>query len=143
MLIFNMDTNQVFEEIGQFGWYQCLISLLLASSMVPAAFSNLNVVFIMGITEFWCSVPELNNTKNGTIPKLDQGDTDRNRDGYSQCTMYNRTYSEWAVNNTDTLVPEVYNNTMTISCQYGWFYNEVIYGKTATSEVSSVFFFNF
>ena len=94
-----MDFSSVFDDIGDFGPYQCAICLLLASSMIPACFSNLNTVFIMGVTEYWCSVPELNHLnsseseiKQATIPVTSEEGEDVT---YDECNVYVRNYSTW------------------------------------------------
>ena len=47
-------THDIYNEIGEFGPYQFVICLLLALSMIPTAYSNLNTVFITGVPKFWC-----------------------------------------------------------------------------------------
>ena len=90
-----MDFNKVFDEVGEFGPYQCVMCVILASCMLPGVLSSFNVVFIMGVTDYWCHIPHvmglnssIEDIKNVTLPleTEQEGETA----GYSQCNMYDR-----------------------------------------------------
>ena len=78
-----MDYSDVYDEIGEFGPYQCLVCVSLAASMIPAVYANLNTIFITGVSEFWCAVPALEalnssrvDIRKATIPWTQSQDDD-------------------------------------------------------------------
>jgi uncharacterized protein YciU (UPF0263 family) len=112
--------------------------------MFPAVFSNIGVVFLMGVADHWCKTDELiglniteEDIKNVTIPLKEDNN---GKVSYSQCHMYARNYSGWTeetvyfyMNNGNV------DNATTVKCQQGWSYNLEVYGRTATTEVYIIF----
>ena len=95
----------IYDEIGQFGVYQFVICLLLALSMIPTAFSNLNTVFIMGAPEFWCE-NQLSNVNSS-------------HNSVSSCEY----------------VPDALNESLPTKCSSGFVFDDSEFGSTATTEV--------
>ena len=139
-----MDFTAVFDEIGDFGPYQCIICLFLASSMIPACFSNLNTVFIMGVTNCLCSTPELEHLnsssrdiKRATIPL---SSSESRKTVNDECHVYMRNYSDWDDSDVERYKEGNVDNATTEYCQDGWICDTSVYGDTATTKV--LFCFN-
>ena len=136
----SMDFSQVFDDIGEFGPYQCVVCLFLAASMIPTVYSNLNTIFITGVTDYWCAVPELDslNSSQLDIQKATLPMTLSLNDvmTYDSCSIYSRNYSAWSAADVEYYVIHGnMDNASVTSCQNGWLYDTDVYGPTATTQV--------
>ena len=140
-----MDFSQVFADIGEFGPYQCLVCLSIAASMIPSVYSNLNTIFITGVTDYRCSVPELDSlgiSQMDIIMKATSPMTSSLNDvmTYDSCSIYSRNYSAWSVADVKYYAAHGnMDNASVTSCHNGWLYDTDVYGPTATTQVINMF----
>ncbi len=136
-----MEYDDLVQILGKVGHYELLTVALLAFPSLFAAFCNLGIVFISGIPEHWCQVPDLTKfnltdeqIRLVSIPLQDEADS-----GYSSCQMYDRNYSSWTEADVAAALDEdpvtVSQNLSTFKCQQGWHYDQSQYQSTIVSEV--------
>ena len=81
-------------HLGEFGRYQKIIFCLVSLTSIYFAVTNLGIIFIAGVPDHRCSVPELerlglveDRIKNLSIPLEENADGTQE---YSKCKMYDR-----------------------------------------------------
>ena len=79
-------------HLGEFGFYQRIVFLLVSLSAIATCFCNLGIVFLAAIPEHWCYVEELESLSHDDVMDLsiplekdDNGD-----EVHSSCKMYDR-----------------------------------------------------
>eukprot|EP00079_Xenopus_tropicalis_P033729 XP_017947500.1 PREDICTED: solute carrier family 22 member 4 isoform X2 [Xenopus tropicalis] len=78
------DYDEATSFLGEWGRYQFMIFFLLSASIIPNGFNGMSVMFLAGIPEHRCHIPESANLsaawRNASIPRQDGQD--------SQCRRY-------------------------------------------------------
>ncbi len=76
-----MDYDELLQKIGEFGRYQKQMYFLVCLVGLPAAFYNLNIVFVAAEPDFWCFVPDADHLRgNLTHAEWLKLTTDERRD---------------------------------------------------------------
>uniref|UniRef100_A0A6I8QXA8 Solute carrier family 22 (organic cation/zwitterion transporter), member 4 n=1 Tax=Xenopus tropicalis TaxID=8364 RepID=A0A6I8QXA8_XENTR len=79
-----LDYDEATSFLGEWGRYQFMIFFLLSASIIPNGFNGMSVMFLAGIPEHRCHIPESANLsaawRNASIPRQDGQD--------SQCRRY-------------------------------------------------------
>ena len=132
-----MEYNKVFEYIGQSGFYQIGIILLLGVSWLLSGFYNIASNFYAFPQEHWCHVARLESyphdwQKYVAIPYVEGSE-----DEYESCVVYDLDYA----NLTDDVIRSwnrshmISDDTPTRDCD-GWVFDQSEYISTIQSEVS-------
>ena len=135
-----MEYDDIIKILGKVGRYERLLILALAIPGFMNALSNVGIVFIAGIPDHWCQVPDLakfNLTEEQmrlvSIPLEGGGDS------YRRCRMYDRNYSSWTEADVAAALDEdpdtVGQNLSTVKCLHGWHYDQSRHESTIVSEV--------
>lgn len=80
-------------HLGEFGLYQKIIFFIISLTAVPAAFNIMSTVFIVGVPDHWCAIPELDVLEIPTDIRLNVSIPLEEVDGdmvYNSCEMYSR-----------------------------------------------------
>ena len=65
-----MDYDELLVKLGEFGFFQKKVFFLVCLVGIPAAFYNLNIVFVAAEPDFWCSVPDANHLLNTSVANI-------------------------------------------------------------------------
>ncbi|XP_023230328.1 carcinine transporter-like [Centruroides sculpturatus] len=130
-----MDFDDVLPHIGGYGRYQIFFfSFIVIPSNILSGFGYINFLFVSGIPDHWCFVPELQFLslelqKNLSIPTEEVDGTRR----YSKCLMFDVNYTQ---------ILQYYNNSRRnwpkVKCRHGWNYERSVYDTTLISEMNIV-----
>lgn len=128
--------------IGDFGRYQKFIFFLLCLVCLPAAFNQLSIVFLAGVPDHRCAIPDIDKLTdvpldvrlNITLPKEKRGTSMK----YSQCEMYQRNYTNFTVEDLYSLILDSSPAPPVVKCTDGWVYSKKQYTSTVVMEVCIV-----
>ena len=135
-----MEYDDLVKILGKVGRYERLLVLALAIPSLFNAFVNVGIVFIAGIPEHRCQVPDLvkfnlteEQTRLVSIPMQSGGDS------HSNCQMYDRNYSSWTAADLAAALDEdpdtVGHHLSIVKCVHGWHYDQSQYHSSIVSEV--------
>lgn len=123
-----MDFDELLPYVGEFGFYQKILFVLMIPFTFFVAWVYFSQIFITLVPDdYWCWVPELQNL---TVEERMSLAIPFSGDGYSKCSMYDMNYTEVLTNGILTPNP----SWPTKSCQHGWEFNftTVPYATVAT-----------
>lgn len=124
----DMDFDELLPYVGEFGFYQRILFLLMIPFAFFVAWVYFSQIFITLIPDdYWCWVPELGNL---TVEERRAIAIPLSSGGYSKCSMYDINYTE--ILQSTTYRANLYEATK--SCQHGWEFNytTVPYATVAT-----------
>ena len=129
--------EDVYDMMGGMGLYQWLSFIIIG---IISAFSaeSINMNFVGGQQDHWCSVQELSNMTHDqqrwvAIPYDSDGE-------YEECSMFRLNYSQYSQEelltwNRSLMVDD---STPTVDCSRGWTYDQSQFLNTITSRVSII-----
>ena len=53
--------------LGDFGRYQLLVFVMVSLVNIPVGFNTMGIVFLAGVPQHWCHVPQLDNLTVGIL----------------------------------------------------------------------------
>ncbi|XP_043271469.1 organic cation transporter protein-like [Venturia canescens] len=121
----DMDFDELLPHVGEFGFYQKILFVLMVPFAFFVAWVYFSQIFITLVPEgHWCRVPELANLTVEerlalAIPPA-EGEAESTNLGYSKCSMYNVNYTKILENGSIRVADPSWPIQ---KCQYGWEYN--------------------
>ena len=124
---------------GEFGRYQLVNTAILSVSYLCSAFLILGYVFWAAMPDHWCHVHQLDHLTNWTLEEKKMVSIPlEERAGdlvYSRCSMYDRNYSQVALQRESLLHGNgSLQNLTRVTCT-GWTYDTSTYSSSIVTQV--------
>ena len=128
-----MDFDKILDRVGSFGLFQKYYIVLLGLTGIPMGAMSLANVFIAGLPQFWCYIPELGNftreeQQEISSPWIGSGEKD-------SCNVYDVDYGslDYSVANY-SYFKHLHTNTSLRRCTE-WMYDDSVFSYTTVTRV--------